>query len=206
MKNKAHNTATCMHPPWLPATGQEHLLYFGIPLKKLNMLQRAPKRIWDSQSWPVPQKQNSETTFKDADGGRDKGACQDVKTCPSFSIFPFPDRQKSLSLIERPACFERRHFCSSDISAEIRVSRLVPPYNYPTRSGLTGQEATPKSEYGLDFWKWPIWVGWRLRWTILKRNGLHYSAAVVWLSAKKHMTQQNRKRIAESPGARPEKT
>lgn len=36
--------------------------------------------------------------------------CQDVKTCLSFSIFPSRDRQKSLSLIEMPACFERQHF------------------------------------------------------------------------------------------------
>lgn len=110
------------------ATRQEHLVCFGIPRRKLNTLQQPPKRIRDSQSWPVPKKkkkQNSETTFKDADGGRDKGACQDAKTWPWFSIFLFPDRQKSLSLIERPACFERRHLWSSDISAGIRVSLLV---------------------------------------------------------------------------------
>lgn len=39
----------------------------------------------------------------------DKHACQDVKTCFSFSIFSFRHGQRSLSLMEMPACFERQH-------------------------------------------------------------------------------------------------
>lgn len=218
---KSSCSAPCTLPPRLPASAKHCALKYRRVLL-ISYRARAPQLLWNStkenetrcsdhskrirgsQSLPVPQKQNSETTFKDAEGGRDKGACQYVKTCPSFSIFPFPDRQserqteeavpdRKASLFWKVTLLLLWHF-----SWNPSISPCAPTWLPPPRAAYRVRRQLQK-----DFWKWPILVRWRPRWSTSKQIGLYYSTAEVWLSAKKHMTQQNRKRTGESPGARP---